>query len=124
MNSVSRRVVAAAAVFALLFATLSVAAYACPEPSATMGAESAMPEGCPDRDQSHLNLCRAHCTAEQQQAGKTAPDVPPLALEHGLLASLLPTTPEHSPEYLPRSKATLEHATDPPIAIRNCCFRL
>ncbi|MBX9964272.1 MAG: hypothetical protein K2Y35_14525 [Burkholderiales bacterium] len=124
MNRVSRRFVAAAAVIALLFATLSVAAYACPETSATMGTESAMPEGCPDRDQSQLNLCKAHCTAEQQQAGTTAPDVPPLVLQHGLLASLLPTMPGHSPAFLPPSKATPEHATDPPIAIRNYCFRL
>jgi hypothetical protein len=83
-----------------------------------------MPEGCPDKKRAQLNLCKAHCSADQQQTGKTATDIPPLALEHGLVASLLPMASEHSPAFLHPLEATQNHATAPPIAIRNCCFRL
>lgn len=107
----------------LLFATLSVAAYACPM-AAGVGASMAMPVGCPDRGADQSNLCKAHCTAEQQQTAQAAADLPPLPLMHGLLATLFvaaPTSPfaSHGAAGSPPTRTT-----SPPSTIRNCCFRL
>lgn len=120
-----RRCAALTGVCALLFATLSVAAYACPIGAATVeSAASGMPDGCPDRDAGQPNLCMAHCTVGQQQTAQAAADLPPVPLVHGLLASLfipglVTTVSSH-----PLMGATPLRTTAPPITIRNCCFRL
>ena len=70
------------AVFALLFAQLSVAAYACPLP-ATAAAEEAMTdcEGMASRlDPSSPNLCADHCQYGQQTDQLRTPTVPAVSL--------------------------------------------
>ncbi|MEO8040275.1 MAG: hypothetical protein ABI794_16020 [Betaproteobacteria bacterium] len=83
-----------------------------------------MPTGCPDRDGEQPNLCKAHCAAGQQQTAQGAVDLPPLSLVHGLTATLF--VPAAASSGFPGDVfgATPYHGTDPPIAIRNCCFRL
>jgi hypothetical protein len=107
----------------LLFATLSVAAYACPKSSGDAEMAS-MQGGCPDHDADQPNLCKAHCAVGQQQTPQGAGDLPPLPLVHGLLASLF--TQDFG---TPRSCQSLAgckpvRAVGPPATIQNCCFRL
>ena len=108
----------------LLFSSLSVAAYACPEGAGGSDAATTMPDGCPDQDAAQPNLCQAHCTAAQQRSGQSNADFQPLSLMHGLLAVLHPPAPAQSMSlHRTRSRAFVQ-ATAPPISIRNCCFRL
>jgi len=125
MSRTIRRCAALIGVCALLFSTLSVAAYACPVDAVTAdSAATAMPDGCPDRDAEQPNLCKAHCTTGQQQTAQAAADVPPLPLVHGLLATLfLPGVVTSAPSHHAVG-ATYPGSTAPPIPIRNCCFRL
>lgn len=110
---------------ALLFANLSVAAYACPGAvSGSQPAATAMPDGCPDRDTDQPNLCKAHCATGQQQTTQAATDLPPLPLVHGLIATLFVLPFARSAPSADAVGATLSRNTAPPITIRNCCFRL
>jgi hypothetical protein len=125
MNRARQRYAALIGVCALLFTTLAVAAYPCPVGAATAeSAASDMPDGCPDRNVEHPNLCMAHCTVGQQQTAQAAADLPPMPLVHGLFASLfipgfVTTASTHHV-----AGATPLRTTAPPITIRNCCFRL
>lgn len=127
MSRIFRRCAALAALGSLLFATLSVAAYACP--MATPGAGSAaaaMPAGCSARNQDtdQPNLCRAHCTADQQQTVQAAVDLPSLPLMHGLVATLFVAASVSPPASHFAAGAAPDRTTAPPSTIRNCCFRL
>lgn len=124
MSRILRRCVALAGIVALLFSTLSVAAYVCPADPAGSASMANMPDDCPDRDTGQPNLCKAHCSAGQQQTTTGAADVPPLPLVHGLLSSLLPAATAIVPATWGRAIAAPTRTTAPPIAIRNCCFRL
>lgn len=108
---------------ALLFATFSVAAYACPKSSGNAEMAS-MQGGCPDQDDDQPNLCKSHCAAGQQQTPQVAGDLPPLPLVHGLLASLF--TLDCSAPWGRQSTAGCKpmRTVGPPATIRNCCFRL
>lgn len=123
MSRIFRRCAALAAIGALLFTTLSVAAYACP--NATSGMQSvAIPADCPDRDTDQPNLCKAHCAAGQQQTAQAASDLLPLPLVHGLMATLFVAAPASPfPAHIAAS-SPLSRTTSPPFTIRNCCFRL
>lgn len=123
VNRTSLRFAALIGLCALLFATLSVAAYDCPKSSGA--AEMAATQGgCPDHDADQPNLCKAHCAVGQQQTPQSAGDLPPLPLVHGLLASLF--TVEFSASGARQSPAghKLIRAVGPPATIRNCCLRL
>lgn len=123
MSRIFLRLEALAAIGALLFASLSVAAYACP--NATSGMTSvAMPAGCPDQDTEQPNLCKAHCAADQQQASQASADLPPLPLVHGLMATLFVPVSASLPPTRFAAVVTPARTTSPPFAIRNCCFRL
>lgn len=124
MSPILRRCVALAGIVALLFSTLSVAAYACPGDPTGSGTMANMPEDCPDRNAGQPNLCKAHYSAGQQQTTTGVADFPPLPLVHGLLMSLLPGVSTTAPAARGQAAAAPTRTAAPPIAIRNCCFRL
>lgn len=116
------------AVLSLLFMQLAVAGYACPVDN-KVGEIAAMAEtGMPcagdmtaiDMDQP--GLCHAHCQPAQQTADKVQVPAPAGAIASGFICtvepsrSFTPTRPAQAPLLL-RSSA-------PPIAVRNCCFRI
>ena len=122
MNRTLRRCAALLGLCALLFADLSVAAYACPMDGApSVSASAGMPEGCAAVQP---NLCKAHCYSGQDLPGQAATDVPAVSLVHGLVASLyLPALRAIVPGFQ-SGQYTPSPANDPPATIRNCCFRL
>jgi hypothetical protein len=127
------RVVAALiALFSMLFMQLAVASYACPNlrtgqqnASTAMSAESPeMASGCMGMDMEQPSLCHAHDQVGNQSLDK--PQLPnvqafvPVALVQAIFSidavyHSLPSQPP--PLYLTR-------VTAPPLAIRNCCFRI
>lgn len=118
------------ALFSILFMQLAVASYACP----SLGADQAkqamaaamadeMP-GCKDMDPVQPSLCHAYGQSGDQSLDK--PAVPPLqpflAVGFGLPAT--PTATSHLVSIALPHSTFLTHATAPPAAIRNCCFRI
>jgi hypothetical protein len=112
------------ALTSVLFTQLALAAYVCPGGGAK-ASESSMP--CAQAmsrvmDEEQSSLCHAHCQADQQKADSY--QMPVLAsLPHRgsdyLTARILP-----SPTGAPLQAPLLRRTTAPPLAIRNCCFRL
>ena len=108
----------------LLFAQLALAGYVCPGSASKLSAAS-MP--CAESmdmtmDQEQPSLCHAHCQAGQQKADTY--QVPVLASlpDHG---ADYPTNREFvAPPGAPLQAPLLRRTTAPPLAIRNCCFRI
>jgi hypothetical protein len=127
MNARLRRFVALLGVAALLFMQFAVSAHACDiadaRSSAAVSAAKVAVETA-DVEASQALLCQLHCTRDQQSADKTElPPVPAvLAADFSSLrpAALGPT------DTAPRDVRTrfLVQAPEPPLSIRNCCFRL
>jgi len=118
------------ALVSLLFMQLAVAGYVCPGsgPKVTEAAamaEAGMPcaESMPlSMDDQQPNLCHAHCQTSQQSADKH--ELPsPVALSavpaDFSLQVAIPALSE-----APLQAPHLQRTTAPPVAIRNCCFRL
>lgn len=120
------------ALVSFLFMQMAVAGYACPGSSANANA-AAMTDmakaGNPcagsaplNMDDAQPNLCQAHCQAGHQSADKYDIPSPPTAtplgpmLAYAVEISLLPGAPLQT--------LHLMRTTAPPIAIRNCCFRI
>lgn len=117
------------ALVSLLFVQLAVAGYACPvddagHSSAAAVAVAGMP--CADQmssvaDSEQPGLCHAHCHSGQQTVD-TQPLTPMGAAAAGFIYIIEPAQLA-----LPRRPApapSLLRATEPPLAVRNCCFRL
>jgi hypothetical protein len=116
------------ALFSMLFMQLALAGYACPglesrvQEAAAM-AESGMP--CENMsmsvDDEQPALCHAHCGAGQQATDNQPVQMPAAVLVSGLAVTPAPvaTPARHSPH-----SSLLARATAPPLAIRNCCFRI
>jgi hypothetical protein len=128
----SRLVAATIVLFSILFMQLAVSAYACPALSAghdnqvtsSVHAMSADVVACQDMDMEQPSLCHASHQTDKQSLDK--PATPPLAafvaVGYGLPISLDILSFE---SFLASPAPTfLTHATAPPIAIRNCCFRI
>lgn len=118
------------ALVSLLFMQLAVAGYACPvdaagEPRAVAVTVAGMP--CADQmssvmDSEQPGLCHAHCQSAQQTVDKPQSATPVVAM-----AASVSYTIEPAPLALPRRAAPaplLLRPTEPPLAVRNCCFRL
>ncbi|MFL6672351.1 MAG: hypothetical protein ACJ8LG_03550 [Massilia sp.] len=129
----SRFIAAAITLFCILFMQLAVAAYACPalgldRGSQAMEASAGMPaaemSGCHDMDPVQPSLCHASGQAGAQSLDKPAvPHLQPfMAVGFGLPVSPLEVT-YPAAFTLPRTPL-LTRATAPPVAIRNCCFRI
>lgn len=118
------------AVVSVLFSQLAMAAYACPgsagqvmEMTMASEADHVMPD-CEQMDNAQPALCHAHVQASDQTLDKPpSPNVPPT------VAVLL--MPAMSDLHLAPSQvdffvvaAELRRSSDPPLSIRNCCFRI
>ena len=124
----SRFVAALVTLFSLLFTQLAVASYACPTlktagasvAATTSGGDMA---GCQGLDAAQPSLCKAHCDTDRQSANTpAAPQVAPF-----VAAALTIVLPEHMPQVPTAAWSDaprLTRTTAPPLAIRNCCFRI
>ena len=118
------------ALCSLLFMQLAVAGYSCPGPESRVQEVAAMAQAgmpCADSmsmalDDEQPNLCKAHCDPVQAGTGHDAVQVPALAADNGMLhaAALSIALPQRSAP----QPSLLARTTAPPLAIRNCCFRL
>lgn len=126
----SRFVVAVVALLSILFMQLAVASYACPAMDLEHGSQAMAATqmedmaGCHDMDPEQPSLCHAYGQTGNQSLDK--PAVPPLqpflAVGFGLPATPLGAT--RPPDFAFPGTIFLTRATAPPLAIRNCCFRI
>jgi hypothetical protein len=117
--------VIAVAIFALLFAQLSVAAHACPSP-ATQGADAVAAIDCEGMtSQLHPaspNLCAEHCQYNDQSDQPRTPTTPAVSLISLYAVPLMSTLIELSQPAIVSSG--LLAARPPPHTILYCCFRI
>jgi hypothetical protein len=129
-NRRTRLITVLFALVSLLFMQLAVAGYACPGTRAKVAEVAAMAEaGMPCAESMAINmddeqpgLCHAHCQAGQQSADKyqlpspIAIDALPADFSLQIVIPPFLEAPLQAPH--------LQRTTAPPVAIRNCCFRL
>jgi hypothetical protein len=120
----SRFLAALVTLFCLLFTQLAVAAYACPGwGTMTVVADSGAMAGCEEMELAQSGLCVAHCEAGHQSFDTPgAPLVQPFVAA-ALSVVLATDTGQFRPPALP-DPDQLTRTTAPPLAIRNCCFRI
>ena len=129
-NRRNRLITVLFALVSLLFMQLAVASYVCPGTASKVAEVAAMAEAdmpCAESmtlamDESQPNLCHAHCQAGQQTADRY--ELPASVVIVTLPADF--TLPVTAPVFLgaPLQAPHLKRTTAPPVAIRNCCFRL
>lgn len=127
----SRVLTVFAMLWSLLFMQLAVAAYACPGMAASSTADAsftasvAMPN-CTGMDQDQPALCHTHAEdlfGKQSLDKPALPDVLPFVSASLLL--ILPAFDQlQALVSAPPSQISLAHSITPPLAIRNCCFRI
>ena len=118
------------ALASLLFMQLAIAGYACPGTGSKAAEVAAMTKaGMPcvesmdmSMDDTQPNLCHAHCQVGQQSADKYQTSFPPAidTLPSDLTLQVILPQFAQAPLQTPH----LQRTTAPPLAIRNCCFRL
>jgi len=115
--------------WALLFAQVSIAAYACPvtERAAEIAkmAQAGMPcaeaMAAAPADEGEPALCHAHCQSAHPSADHFQPGVPASVEDFGAVLAVAPAPAG------PRARAPLDGPRrdgGPPLSIRNCCFRI
>jgi hypothetical protein len=118
------------ALFSLLFMQVAVARYVCPA-TATSGTQASMvmADGMPcaesmsmTMDEGQPALCHAHCKADKQSLDKYELPAPVALGDMPANFTLAVVIPEFSGAAL--QAPHLRHATAPPVAIQNCCFRI
>lgn len=118
------------ALCSLLFMQLAVAGYSCPgfesrvRESAAM-AQAGMPcaqEMAMTPDEAQPNLCHALCQSAQASGDTPALQVPVAAVDHHAWFAP-PVTTALIERWTPRA-SLLAQATAPPLAVRNCCWRI
>lgn len=133
----TRFVAAVIAVISLLFTQLALASYVCPSVSTpermTMaaadkgmaGMEHCTGKTSPGMDKAQPSLCHAHTHADPQSLNK--PDLPsvlPFLVVGPVLSVILLDDGVAPPDTFTAILPSLTHPTEPPMAIRNCCFRI
>lgn len=127
----SRVAAAFIALISMLFMQFSVASYACPGlelAKATVFASANMPDqglsACHDMDIEQPSLCHAHGDISKQSLDK--PELPHVQsfIAVRLARLLSPVDNASFPTAAPPTIAQLTRITAPPLAIRNCCFRI
>ncbi|MBT9474890.1 MAG: hypothetical protein IV091_03445 [Polaromonas sp.] len=118
------------ALCSFLFMQLAVASYACPGAASKVAEVAAMVEaGMPcaesmssNRDKAQPNLCQAHCQAGHQTADKY--ELPSLPTAVAIGPMFTHDAPALVFSWLQLQAPHLMRRTAPPLAIRNCCFRI
>lgn len=111
------------AIFAVLFAQLAVASYACPFLAAPVEMTAPMPDGGCDgmpMDQDQPALCHAHGQQGDQSLDKPLVPLPQPALLQGLASEWGADPGMDTPG---EQRSLLAYATAPPVALRHCCLR-
>ncbi|MEO7159760.1 MAG: hypothetical protein ABIX00_04450 [Polaromonas sp.] len=118
------------ALCSFLFMQLAVASYVCPDAAPSVAEAAVMVQaGMPcaaamsrNRDDAQPNLCKAHCQAGHQTTDKYQP-TSPVAIDALPADFRLPCLVR---VFLGASLQAphLTRTTAPPLAIRNCCFRI
>lgn len=116
------------ALLSLLFMQLAVAGYACPVDSKVSEVAAMAEAGMPcagdmatvDLDQP--SLCHAHCQSAQQTADKVQVPTPVGVIATGFTYTIEPIRAS-APARAAQAPLLLR-STAPPIAVRNCCFRI
>ena len=133
MLSALRRIrlgTALVALSSLLFMQLVVAAYVCPGSTSKAAQVAVMASsGLPCADMASMvmddlqpNLCKAHCQSDQQSADTY--QLPPL-LTFAVVPAVFPcSTIAPIPTGVALQTPLLRRSTAPPLAVRNCCFRI
>lgn len=117
------------ALCSLLFMQLAVAGYSCPGFESRVMEISAMAQAgmpCAESmsmalDDEQPNLCKAHCEPVQAGTDQTPVQVPAFAVSAVFYAAPISIA---LPQRFAPQPSLLARTTAPPLAIRNCCFRL
>src|SRR5215207_5195368 len=129
----SKRIAALIALVSLLFAHGALAFYQCPGDGAALAVEAvdstaadamrSMP-GCDGTDIEQPALCQAHGQVGKQSLDKpAAPDIPPF-MASGPFFFVDAVALQPQPMLAQPDRGLLARSTAPPLAIRNCCFRI
>ncbi|MCU6501664.1 hypothetical protein LPN04_28105 [Rugamonas sp. A1-17] len=125
----TRLLTAIVTLLSMLYMQLAVASYVCPGvpagslDNAVSARATAMPN-CQGMDAEQPQLCDLHAHGEpaKQSLDNSVPDVPPF-VPSALILELQPVDAVLLPDASYRPIA-LTRTTAPPVAIRNCCFRI
>ena len=126
----TRFVAALAALFGLLFMQLAMAAYACPklspvQPQSTMLDASGQPmKNCAELDKQSPSLCQADKHRAPQAADTSSPPSVQPFVPTGLIVHVVTADAPITLGFTIPAAFLYASSTAPPIAIRNCCFRL
>lgn len=124
------------ALFGMLFMQLAVASYVCPGmQTGSRNDTVAMPEsdidqqgmaGCEGMDMAQPGLCHAYAHGQAGKQSLDKPDLPPVQpfVPVGLVLALDAVDVAARPRATPPESSLLTRTTAPPLAIRNCCFRI
>jgi hypothetical protein len=129
----SRFVAALIALLSVLYMQFAVASYSCPGLTMDHASESAAMvadagdesmDGCMGMDKEQPSLCHAYDQAGNQSLDK--PGVPPVQAftPVALVQTLVTTDVAILPIHEQTEPFSLRRTTAPPLAIRNCCFRI
>jgi hypothetical protein len=118
------------ALCSLLFMQLAVASHSCPGFESRVREIAAMAQAgmpCAQEmamtiDEAQPSLCHAHCQSAQASGDAPALQVPAVLVDHRALFAA-PASVVLVERFLPEP-ALLARATAPPLAIRNCCWRI
>jgi hypothetical protein len=122
-----RRFTALFGIAALLLMQLAVSAYACPggaEPRFEAMSAMAVTGQCDEADVSEAIVCQVHCTQGQQSFDKTQSPGIPSVIAAGFSSIQVPAVGPSNTAAPGLFTRFLAQAPEPPLSIRNCCFRL
>lgn len=128
LGGTSRIVAAIMMIAILLFSQLAVASYVCPDLDAAISSPNSEhgthPNDCPNQSDELPNLCQAHCEPDSQSAHTV--QVPPVRafVAAGLTVVICNAYAVLFVQTRERSDSIVKRTTSPPLAIRNCCFRI
>lgn len=121
------------ALSSLLFMQLAVASYTCPamQTGSDLGLaalSAAMDDpgmiGCKGMEKAQAGLCHAQSETVKQSLDKPqVPDIQPF-VPAGLVLAVRPFETASGSPVAPLASISLTRTTAPPLAIRNCCFRI
>jgi hypothetical protein len=116
MNRTSRRLWAWLALIAVVFAQLSVAAYACPATAVQAEAAASPCDG--GTHAPNANLCDKHCNDHQQAAPAVGAPAPFAASFVSFLAR------DSDTAFSASHVAALHHPISPPVTVSHCRWRI